>query len=612
MLRRDAKTEPFARTEVDDRFHHLWVHRNRMAPAENALRSAFLDLNRTSDVDSIISAQVDEARHVLRLRQRLTEGDGSVDPRSILDGQRRVVERFLAARRSYYGPDQSQPVGDPATFCAEGRDRFVVIKYMDEAPHITDTLNSLLAQRGIDLGRLVIVAVNNNSRDGSDLMVRDIAGQRRTAARVVCLDQAAPGAGHAARLGVDSCIATVYEMCRHDGLWSRLQTATIAVSDGDTIYNPAVMAEVDRILDACPDVDGVVPFLTYKFASALRLFRRHAWLRDARPAESGLDIALAFLEAGGVQPDEKWRWHAVIGHDLFLYWAFAGMGLPEAMVLPDTSDALKTFRAWSFAVGGQHQLRRPGLRVATGNDYQSGRVLQVVGSVVRLGSATALAQTETDRLLKMIRNLARDQPVFYGGTRAEPLERATGLYLHLTRIQGDLEADIRGYDDRIFESRVFPERILFPLRWILQNAVSFAAHGPTERAEVSRRALSLMFSAETCVHLETTSFSTEALDALASVEFERRQATAERIAEAVIRNHHAEIMRFYRRTLQRFFEAHHVAPGRCSWLLDGLDESPNALLEELPAVDCTLVWDDRTHNIDEDRGQVTGIRIGTT
>ncbi len=62
---------------------------------------------------------------------------------------------------------------------------------------------------------------------------------------------------------------------------------------------------------------------------------------------SGFDAALVFLENGAVRRDEKWRWHSVIGHDLFLYWAFAGMALPEAMVFPDTSDALKTFRVWS-------------------------------------------------------------------------------------------------------------------------------------------------------------------------------------------------------------------------------------------------------------------------
>src|SRR6185312_1859218 len=33
---------------------------------------------------------------------------------------------------------------------------------------------------------------------------------------------------------------------------------------------------------------------------------------------SGFDAALVFLENGGVRPEEKWRWHSVIGHDLFL------------------------------------------------------------------------------------------------------------------------------------------------------------------------------------------------------------------------------------------------------------------------------------------------------
>jgi len=117
----------------------------------------------------------------------------------------------------------------------------------------------------------VIVAVDNNSADGSDEIIRRMAAANRTEARVVCLNQPMPGAGHAARLGVDRVIATIYQMCLHDQRWERLQAAVIGVSDGDTVYHPDVVAEAVRIL-ADSTVDGVMPFLMYKFTAALRLF----------------------------------------------------------------------------------------------------------------------------------------------------------------------------------------------------------------------------------------------------------------------------------------------------------------------------------------------------
>ncbi len=79
-------------------------------------------------------------------------------------------------------------------------------------------------------------------------------------------------------------------MCRVDGRWERLQQATIAVSDGDTVYHPDTLAAVSAIFACCPDVDGIMPFLTYKFTAALRLFH------DYRPADPQ---ALARSAAGG-------------------------------------------------------------------------------------------------------------------------------------------------------------------------------------------------------------------------------------------------------------------------------------------------------------------------
>ena len=673
-------------------YHHRWTDLNQQEPPETALDSPLLDLGRSSDVDPLLPEQVADARRVLRRRRALVYegGDELHDP--VLAGQRRVVERFLRGRRERFGPEQCRPLPDIAALVHEGRDVFVVVKFMDEAPHLADTLHSLLNQE-FDRGRLVIVAVDNNSTDGSDAIVKDVIADNPTAARLVYLNQAKPGAGNAARLGVDTCIATAYEMCRADGRWDRLQSATIAVSDGDTVYHPATLQSIAGMLEAQPTVDGVMPFLTYKFTAALRLLRdyrpaipaalaqqatgadpvpvsvdlstartfdalprwgraacaggirlairgggrvdvplahvaedgrRFGVLADPRghlayvfadrtvvPAEapvSGFDAALVFLENGGVRRDEQWRWHAVVGHDLFLYWSFRGMGLPEGMVYPDTSDALKTFRVWSFAIGGQHQLRRPGLRIATGSDYQSGRVLQAVGCTSRLAPAEAFAETETDRLIKMARNFTQRQSVFYGETRGAALDRATGLYVHMTRIQGAIERELREYPDEVFEHTVFPERVLFPLRWMLQNAARFAAHGERERQIVRDRVLEVMFGPAAQAHIEHDILTDAALQALADAPYADKQPLAERLAEAVIAAHYPDIMAFYQATLRSFFTAQRVAPQCYEWLLEGLTESRNAVVEQPPRVDPAAVWEGAEFDIDTERGQVLRMR----
>lgn len=682
-------------------YHRLWTESNRRQPPRTATDSPLLALGRSSDVDPLLPEQVVDARSVLLARSELVDGPCAESAgggraellADVLAGQRRIVERFLRGRRGRFGPDQSRPLGDLDALVREGRDIFVVVKFMDEAPHLAATLHSLIHQDGVDLRRLVVVAVDNNSTDGSDAIVKSVAAQNPGPARIVYLNQPMPGAGNAARLGVDTCIATVYEMCRADGRWERLQTATIAVSDGDTVYHPATLDTIASILDDCPAVDGVMPFLTYKFTAALRLFREYrpalaepmrrcaesleptrvpvdlstvrahdelprglrrrtsrgmvlataggatvtvpltgqdAWGRrfgllvdgeghlaylfedrtlvlDLAPV-SGFDGALVFLENGGVRRDEKWRWHTLVGHDLFLLWSFAGMGLPETMIFPDTSDALKTFRVWSFAIGGQHQLRRPGLRIATGSDYQSGRVLQAVGCCVRLGPAEVFAETETDRLIKMIRNFVNRQSVFYGETRSAALERATGLYVHMTRIQGEIEQEMRGYDDAVFEHTAFPERVLFPLRWMFQNAVRFYAHGRKQRRIVRERVLRRVFPAATADRIERELLTAGTLQELAAAPFSEKQVLAERVAEQIIGRHYREIMRFYVDTLRDFFTAHGVPPECYGWLLDGLEESRNAVVERPVPVDPAAVWSGSEFDIDVARGQVVRLR----
>ncbi|MEV0006071.1 glycosyltransferase family A protein [Micromonospora sp. NPDC050980] len=677
----------------DALFHQECAHRARSRPVTEALVSPLLDLNRSSPVNPITADQVRDARLVLSTRDRMLAGDGTTMA-DVLALQRTVVERFLAERRAFFGPEECAPLPEADVLAREGRDVFIVIKFMDEAPHIAATLLSLLEQKDVDPGRVVVLGVDNNSTDGSDKIFQRIAAEHTTRMRLVYLNQSTPGAGNAARLGVDRSIATVLAMCEADGDFSRLQTAVVGVSDGDTVYSPHLLRESLRIFDACPDVDAVMPFLTYKFAAALRMFqdyvpspsvlpavtepgavpavhvdvdlsdatafsalprwrrrlvapdtielgrgvdgptvevpltqrepggRRYGVCRDRRGAAavvfedrtlllerapvSGYDAALVFLENGGIRPDEKWRWHSLIGHDLFLYWAFVGMGIPEEAIFPDTSDALKMIRVWSFAIGGQHQLRRADLRIATGSDYQSGRVLQVVGNVVRLGPAEASAETEIDRLIKMVCNFVRRQRVFYGETRGGGLDRATGLYVHMTRIQSDIEAELRGYPDSVFEEIVFPERVIFPLRWMLQNLVRFAVHGgPAEARIVREQVLPTIFTGDV-TELADRWFGPQSLGEPAPHHVEADRA--EKAAEQIIGQYHGDLMRFYVRTLESFFAAHHV-PVECHrWLLDGVSESRNAINEPQSKVHPAAVWDGNEFDIDVDRGQVVRMR----
>lgn len=725
-----AKLGAFGKLPEDHIFHREWTQENQKQDPETALNSSLLDLHKTSDVNNIEPNQIRDARHVLRLKQQIASSlaeyaklvddikwvelphqsefreaakrieTQALEARArIQELQRRIVERFLDGRRNYFGLEQSLPFNEIEAMVNEGREVFLIIKFMDEAPHIEATLKSLLNQQSIDMGQVVIVTVDNNSTDGSDEIVKQVIAENTSKARIIYLNQSTPGGGSAARSGVDRTISTIYEMCLYDNDWERLERSIIAVSDGDTVYHPQLLAENVAILNADPTVDGVMPFLTYKYTAALRLFanytpgfpesfRAHTDLttavvvpidlstieahtkiprrgrrviddktveliivnqegnetlraielsnRDALGREfavlmddkghlayvlsdrtivldeapvSGTDAALVYLENESVKRNEKWRWHAVVGHDLFLSWAFERMGLPEEVIFPDTSDALKMFRVWSFAIGGQHQLKRPDLDIVTGTDYQSGRVLQAVGNVIRLGPAYAYSETEIDRLIKMIRNFAKKQSVFYGETRSSNIERASGLYLHMTRIQTLIEDEVRNFSEDFFREVVFPERVLFPLRWILQNSIRFYAHlDPRARCIVEQQVLNVIFASETVAQIKKKWLTNATVEMIRSAEYTQKQVQAEKVAESIIKEHYQDIMIFYERTLQSFLDAHEVEPKHYLWLLEGLRQSRNALLEERPRVHPSEVWQGDEFVIDNARGQVTKVR----
>jgi hypothetical protein len=235
-------------------------------------------------------------------------------------------------------------------------------------------------------------------------------------------------------------------------------------------------------------------------------------------------------------------------------------------------------------------------------------VLQAVGCTVRLGPAEAPAETENDRLIKMVHNFVRKQSVFYGAIRSSALERATGLYVHITRIQDEIEAELRAVDDTLFEQMVFPERALFPLRWILQNAIRvYAQHDPDAQAVVREKVLHVLFPREVAQRVERRWFEGR-VDDIRDARRDERLDLAEQLAERVIAENYQEIMAFYAATLRDYFTAQHISPEAFEWLLEGVTDSRNAIVTAPPDVDPASVWADDEFVIDVERGQAVAMR----
>lgn len=674
------------------------VYQNRERPVSDCLNSELLSLAYSSDVPNPDARQFERAQQALAYRKSaLKEGwtvaDESEAKEEYIRLCREIVDEHLAAHEAHFGFEQCAPYEDINELAHEGRDIFLIIKFMDEERHIRSTIESLLTQQDVDLSRVVLIGVDNMSIDSSGETFCQLRDTNTSPVHMIYCQQPTSGGGSAARLGVDRSIATVREIARLTGDWNILHRARIAVSDGDTIYHPRLLADSTRIFDEHPDVDGVMPFLTYKLTACLRLFdgwqerdqaallenvqtrqkdfvavqssldtqlahedfprsRRqvfedgialwsnvqcetikvsfvgvsktgerfgvlvdpkgnHAlvfedrFLSLNRAPMAGYDSALVYLENGRVKPDEVWRWHSLIGHDLFLLWCFNGMGFSKDLILPDTSDALKSFRVWAFAVGGQHQLSRPGTARVTGTDYQSGRVLQSYGARTVLGASQAHSETEIDRLAKMIRNFANEQSVFYGNTRSGSLERASGLYLHMSRIQDEIEAEVKGYSEELYKGVVFPERILFPLRWMLQNYIcAYFCADETDRELVLSESLDIFFSRQTCKAICNDVLHPAESAGMEDQQFETIKSRAEELAEDIIRDNWVELMGFYETTLRDFFDSEGIGCDVYDPLLKPITGCRNSLEEERPFIDVNEVWSPERFSIDYGRGQV--------
>ena len=674
---------------------------NRVRSIEKIMSSELLSLAFTSDVNDPNPKQFLSAQQALKERERaLASGwDGRTFDKAkrYLSVCENIVKTHLEERSFYFGKEQCVPFDEYALLAKEGRDIFIIIKFIDEEPHIQSTIDSLLSQAGCDHERIVIIGVDNMSTDRSGQIFREMQNRNTTPIRMIYEQQPTPGGGNAARLGVDKCIATIFAMSQLTGDKTLLHRAYICVSDGDTVYHPSLVADAQNTFDNHQDVDGIMPFLTYKFSACLRLFdsyvqkkpedleklvackesnfvkttvslrafdahkllprqsrevcivnqisgmqlktidgqtffvpfiaqtdgnekfgvfldqdgnrayifeNRHLILEKA--PYSGFENTLVFLENSAIGSDNVWRWHGLIGHDIFLLWAFAEMGLSENLILPDTSDALKGFRAWAFAVGGQHQLSRPGIKRVTGTDYQSGRVLQSFGARTILGSSHCHSETEIDRLAKMVRNFAHKQAVFYGNTRAESIDRASGLYLHMTKIQDKIEAEVRGYPEQFYKEVVFPERIIFPFRWMIQNFIcSYAMAENGDRENIYNSSFKVILSTDTWREICDSILTDDAILDLINSEYESLRKKAEKIAEKIIETYWKELISFYSLTLRSFFFHHEVASEYYDFLLEALSSCRNGILDDRPEVNVNNVWANKEFEIDEEKGQVS-------
>ncbi|AJY50072.1 glycosyltransferase [Halomonas sp. KO116] len=585
-------------------------------------------------------------------------------------------------RVGYYGNDQVITLNDYKALTNEKRDTFVVIKFMDESPHIRATLKSILNQK-YEMERLVVVAVDNNSTDGSDEIVKSVINETVTDARIYYVNQFMPGGGNAARYGVDACISTIYNMCKLDNDWSRLQHCSIAVTDGDTVYTEGVLKEIDFQLKSNIDIDGVMPFLIYKITSTVRFFNNYVPLSEdfsnldqslfikvdfplcgslayeelklsnrikyfntifsrddfavhtneklsyivlidkegnkaklyidgqlllEQSTVSGDDRSLVYLNNNYIERNEKWKWHTLVGHDIFLRSLYTMFSFPEEAILPDTSDALKTFRCWSFSIGGQHQLSRPGLKIVTGTDYQSGRIHKAVGCRIVLANAEEYSETEIDRLAKMIRNFNKNQNIFYGDARSSSLERASGLYLHMTRIQTKIEEEVKKYDDNFYKETAFPERILFPLRWVLKNSILFSILSSQSISEEIEKLVFLpLLGLKNLNEIKKNILNHSCQKEIISSEHEAREEKAEKIAEKMIEMSFDHIMFFYKKVLGEYFKFSGVDSDAYKWLLEDVGDIECALLKGKIAIDPAEAWRSEEYVIDQDRGQVVDI-----
>jgi glycosyltransferase involved in cell wall biosynthesis len=132
-------------------------------------------------------------------------------------------------------PDVDQPIDPPGDGPV---DVSIVTAVYDVARYLPDFAAALDAQRGVDLRRVEVVAVDDGSSDDSLAVLR--RWQARTPLRVRILRQPNAGQGAARNLGLDHA----------RGTW-------VTFVDPDDMVHPAYLTRILRFVGTYPDVDLV-------------------------------------------------------------------------------------------------------------------------------------------------------------------------------------------------------------------------------------------------------------------------------------------------------------------------------------------------------------------
>ncbi len=94
------------------------------------------------------------------------------------------------------------------------------------------------------------------------------------------------------------------------------------------------------------------------------------------------------------------------------------------------------------------------------------------------------------------------------------------------------------------------------------------------------------------------------MNLIRDVEYSNKQDVAEKIAEGIINEYYYEIINFYKDTLHSFFRVQGVDSLSYEWLLEGMEDSRNAISELKQQVHPATVWPTNEFVIDQKRGQV--------
>lgn len=118
----------------------------------------------------------------------------------------------------------------------------VAIPVRDEAEHIAICLNAVDVQEGVDKGEIGVVLLLNNSSDGTEGIVRDLAPQLHYPLRIIEINSPEANAGWARRGAMNGAAAWLEEIGAQDGI--------ILTTDADSRVPPNWVAVNARMIAA--------------------------------------------------------------------------------------------------------------------------------------------------------------------------------------------------------------------------------------------------------------------------------------------------------------------------------------------------------------------------